>query len=287
MSETESPAPKVPDGMHPTPRSGVTGLKLLEGKVAVIYGAGGFIGSAVAKAYAKEGAAVFVTGKALDPLRPVAGEITRDGGFSEAAVVDALDLESVEEHLRGVVKSRGRVDVSFNLISTGVGMGTLLTDLTEAQFARAAFDRPRSNFITATAAARVMQKQKGGVILSLTAPNGRLPVAKTGGFSIGNAAIEAFCRQLALEVGPQGVRVVCLRTGGTPENPVLQWVFQRLAEVRGTTKEAVEQEEAERTALKRSPLVAEVANAAVLMASDYAGAITATTINASCGELVD
>jgi 3-oxoacyl-[acyl-carrier protein] reductase len=88
-------------------------------------------------------------------------------------------------------------------------------------------------------------------------------------------------------VGPSGVRVLWLRTGATPENPVLQEVYKRLAEVRGTTKEAVERAEAEHTALKRSPRIAEVANAAVLVASDYASAITATPVNASCGELVD
>jgi len=71
------------------------------------------------------------------------------------------------------------------------------------------------------------------------------------------------------------------------DNPVLQEVYQRLAEVRGTTKEVVERTEAQHTALKRSPRMAEVANAAVLLASDYASAITATPVNASCGELVD
>jgi len=108
-----------------------------------------------------------------------------------------------------------------------------------------------------------------------------------GGFSIGGAAIEALCRQLAFEVGPKGVRVVCLRTGITPDNPVLHEVFSRLAELRGTTYEAIAASEAQTTALKRPPLLAEVANAAVLMASDYATAITGTTTNASCGILVD
>ena len=260
---------------------------LLKGKVAVIYGAAGFVGSAVAKTYAKEGAEVFLAGRSLDPLKSLAEGIVKEGGSAEAARVDALDVNSVEDHLRGILGRGKRVDISFNLISTGVAMGKVLTELTEEQFTRAAFNRARSNFITGIAAARAMQKQGSGVIISLTAPNGRLPTAKSGGFAIGNAAIEALFRQLALEVGPQGVRVVCLRTGGTPDNPVLQEVFALLAKVRGTTKEAVEKAEAEHTALKRSPLIPEVANAAVLIASDYASAITATAINASSGELVD
>jgi 3-oxoacyl-[acyl-carrier protein] reductase len=262
-------------------------MKLLDGKTAVIYGAAGGIGSAVAKAFAKEGAAVALTGRTLESLESLAGEIAEAGGLAEVARVDAFDPESVEEHLQKLVASKGKVDISFNLIGTSVGMGARLTELSEEKFVKAAFDRVRSYFVTTTHAARIMQRQGKGVILGLTTPNARLPQPNVGGFSIGGAAIEALCRQLALEVGPQGVRVVCLRTGGTSDNPVLQEVYSLLAKIRGTTKEAVEKSEAERTALKRTPLIPEVASAAVLMASDYASAITATTVNASCGELVD
>lgn len=166
-------------------------------------------------------------------------------------------------------------------------MGSRLTDLSEQRFAEAAFKRVRSYFITMTAAARIMEKQGSGVILGLTAPNARLPRPNMGGFSVGGAAIEALCRQLAFEVGPRGVRVVCLRTGGAPDNPVLHEVFTHLAKLRGTSFQAVADSGAQATALKRAPLLPEVTNAAVLIASDYASAITATTANASCGELVD
>jgi 3-oxoacyl-[acyl-carrier protein] reductase len=262
-------------------------VKLLDGKVAVIYGAAGGIGAGVAKAFAKEGATVILTGRTTTSLEMLAGQITKAGGAAEVARVDALDSKSVEEHIQKLVASKGKLDVSFNLIGTNVAMGSRLPDLSQEQFVKATYDRVTSYFVTMTSAARIMEKQGNGVILGLTTPNSRLPQARTGGFGIAGAAIEALCRQLALEVGPQGVRVVCLRTGGTPDNPVLQEVYTYFAKVRGTTREAVEKAEGERTALKRIPLVAEVANAAVLMASDYASAITATTVNASGGELVD
>lgn len=181
----------------------------------------------------------------------------------------------------------GTLDISFNLISTNIAMGSRLTDLSAEQFEKVAFIKTRSYFITGTAAARIMQKQGKGVILGLTTSLGRIPVPETGAFSAENGAIETLYKQLAIEAGPQGVRVVCLRTGGTPDNPVLQEVYTELARVRGTTKEAVEKEGAQITSLKRLPRVAEVANAAVLIASDYASAITATPVNATCGELVD
>lgn len=268
-------------------RSDDDGVKLLEGKTAVIYGATGNIGRATAKAFAREGSMVFLAGRTLETLQSLAEEIRGEGGLAEASRVDALDPSSVEEHLLKVVAKSGRLDISYNLISTSVAMGSRLTGLTLAQFDSAAFARTRSCFITSTAAARAMEKQRRGVILGITANNGRLPVQDTGGFSVGNSAIEAFLKQLAMEVGPQGVRVVCLRTGATPESPVLQAVYSRLAEVRGTTKEKVEMDEAQHTALKRSPRIAEVANAAVIIASDYASAITATPVNASCGDMVD
>lgn len=263
------------------------GQKLLDGKVAVIYGAAGGIGTAVAKAFAREGARVFLTGRTENTLNPIAEEIKRTGGVAEVSRVDALSPESVDAHLRGIVDRSGRLDISFNLIGTSVAIGSRLTDLSDQKFMDAAFSKVRSYFTTMTSAARIMEKHGSGVILGLTAPQARLPRANMGGFSVQGAAIEALCRQLAFEVGPRGVRVVCLRTGGTPDNPVLQEVFTHLAKLRGTTFQAITDAEAQVTALKRLPLTTEVANAAVLIASDYASGITATTINASNGELVD
>jgi 3-oxoacyl-[acyl-carrier protein] reductase len=265
----------------------IQGLKLLEGKVAVIYGASGGVGTSVAKAFAREGASVFLTGRTENSLDPIAQEISHAGGVASVSKVDALSPESVEAHLQSVVSKAGKLDISFNLIGTSVAIGTKLTELSDERFADAAFKKVRSYFITMTAAARLMEKQGNGVILGLTAPNARLPRPNMGGFAIGGAAIEALCRQLAFEVGPRGVRVVCLRTGGTPDNPVLHEVFTRIAKLRGTSFQAVADSEAQVTALKRAPLLPDVANAAVLIASDYASGITATAINASCGELVD
>src|SRR5207245_7736688 len=161
------------------------------------------------------------------------------------------------------------LDISFNRMGTTVAMCSKLTDLSDQRFAEAAFKKVRSYFITMTAAARIMEKQGNGVIVGLTAPNARLPRPDMGGFAIGGAAIEALCRQLAFEVGPRGVRVVCLRTGGTPDNPVLQAVFAHLAKLRGTTFQAIADSEAQITALKRAPLLPAVANAAALLASDH------------------
>ena len=262
-------------------------MGILDGKTAVIYGAAGGIGSATSKAFAREGATVFLAGRTQEPLDSLAREISETGGSVETALVDAMDPDAVARQLDGLISRKGKLDISYNLISTTVAMGKQLTDLNVETFSQAAFERARSCFITSTAAARIMQKQGAGVILGLTASVGRFPQPAAGGFPVGCGAIETLFKQLAVEAGPFGVRVVCLRSGGTPDNPVLQWVYGRLAEVRGVTKEEVERAESERNALKRSPRMMEVANAAVLIASDLASAITATPVNASCGEVVD
>jgi 3-oxoacyl-[acyl-carrier protein] reductase len=260
---------------------------LLRGKSAIIYGGAGGIGSEVARVFAKEGATVFLVGRTLETLERVARDIINRGGSVETAQLDAYNSKEVEAHVQKVIERAGKLDISFNLISTDVGMGSALTELSEQDFNQFAFNHARTLFITATAAARQMEKQGSGVILALTAAPARIPEPNIGGFSIACASIEALCRQLALEVGPRGVRVVYLRTGGTPDNPVLDRVYNRLAEVRGISREEVEKAEAVRTALKRLPRVAEVAKTAAIIASDYASAITATAVNASCGDIVD
>ena len=260
-------------------------MKLLDGKIAVVYGAAGGVGGAVTKAFAREGATVFLAGRTLDRLTTLANDISEAGGAAEVARVDALDPQSVEEHLRTIIVKSGKLDISFNLISTGVGMGRSLTELSDEQFATAMFTLVRAHFITATAAARQMEKQGSGVILALSTSGAQRPEPNVGGFAIACAAIEALFRQLAVEGGPKGVRAISLRTSATPDNPVLHEVFEVLAKRRGTTREEVEKSEAKGTALKRLPRLPEVANAAAFLASDYASAITATTADATCGEM--
>src|SRR5262245_35499483 len=96
---------------------------LLGNKNAVIYGAGGAIGSAVARAFAREGAKVFLTARALAPIEALAREIAAAGGVTETAQVDALDEQAVEAHAGAVAQRAGGIGISFNAIGipqTGV-----------------------------------------------------------------------------------------------------------------------------------------------------------------------
>jgi len=197
----------------------------LQGKNAVVYGPGRGMGRAVARSFASEGAHVFLAGQTRESLRWVAHEIRETGGIAEVAVVDPLDPEAVERHLTGIVNEHGSLDVSFNLTTYDAKLDPRLTGLSDNRFAAASFTRVRSNFITATAAARKMAYQGNGVILAMAVEGQHLPRDRFGGFAIGSAALAEMFRQLDLEVGPHGVKVACLRSTLTPDSPMFESAF--------------------------------------------------------------
>jgi NAD(P)-dependent dehydrogenase (short-subunit alcohol dehydrogenase family) len=263
---------------------------LLENKNAVIYGAGGAIGGAVARAFAREGARVFLTGRHREGVEAVAQDIVAAGGVAETAHVDALDEVDIERHADDVAKRAGGIDISFNAISLrqeGSVQGTALVDLSLEDFGRPITTYTTSHFLTARAAARRMVGRGSGVILLLTATPARMAAPLVGGMAPAWAALEALNRSLAAELGPQGIRVVCLRSDAIPETETIQRVFGLHAQRLGITREDLLGTAANRTLRKRLPTLAEVANVAAFIASDRASAMTGTVANLSGGTIVD
>ena len=260
---------------------------MLDGKVAVIYGAGGAVGSAVAEAFARHGAVVVLAGRTAARLEGVAERLRASGGHAEAMPVDALDADAVERHLAAIITRVGRVDISFNLIDLGDAQGGALTSIEADHFLMPVANAMRTHFLTATAAARQMTRQRSGVILALTAQAGRKPYVDVGGFGVACAAIEALCRQLAVELGPAGIRVACIRSAGSPDTPGVAAALRLHAENAGITPEEQEAKIASASMLKRMPRLAEIADAAVLLASDHARAVTAEVMNLTGGEIAD
>lgn len=252
---------------------------LLHDKVAVVYGAGGAIGGAVARAFGAEGARVFLTGRSLGSVQAVAEEIAAAGGSAEAAQVDALDEEAVDRHIDQVAEQAGGIDVSFNAVGVHAVQGTPLTELALSDFAYPISTWPSTQFLTARAAARHMVGKGAGVIITLTASPARLAIPGAGGFGVACAAIEALTRTLAAELGPQGVRVVCLEP-------------HRIADSGASADPRSEEDEFRRaleemTLLKRLPTLAEVASTAVFLASDQAASMTGAVANLTGGMAVD
>ena len=263
---------------------------MLKNKTAIIYGAGGAIGSAVAKAFAKEGAKVFLTGRNLASVAAVAKEITAAGGVAEAAQVDALDERAVEQHMTEMVSKAGTVDISFNAITPVPQPGT--QGIPIAQLPVDSFTAPitaymRSYFLTAQAAARRMVEKRSGVILIHTPEPARLGLPLVGGMGPAWAAMEAFNRNLSAELGSYGIRAVCIRSTGLPETHTIEVVFGLHAKTMGIPQEQFLKFVEGMTHRKRSTTLAEVANTAVFLASDKGSGFTGTVANVTGGMIVD
>jgi NAD(P)-dependent dehydrogenase (short-subunit alcohol dehydrogenase family) len=262
---------------------------MLKDKVAVIYGAGGAIGSAVARAFAPEGAKLFLTGRHLAPVEAVAEEVVSAGGSAEAADVDALDEQAVERHLQSVIDKAGRVDISFNAVGIpdATILGVPLVELDVEQFSLAITAYTRSYFLTARLAARRMVANRSGVIMTVTSIPSRTGTPLQGGYPPAMAAKEALTRDLSAELAPQGIRVVGLRPHGIPETSTLKEAFEIRAKALGVTWEQWQESLASRTHARRLSTLAETANVAVFMASDKASGMTGTTVNLTMGNLDD
>jgi NAD(P)-dependent dehydrogenase (short-subunit alcohol dehydrogenase family) len=261
---------------------------MLTNKVAVIYGAGGAIGSAVARAFASEGANLFLTGHHLAPIEAVAKEIVSDGGSAVAAEVDALDEQAVDKHLQSVTDTAGRVDISFNAIGLPNPKKRVpLVELDVEQFSLPIAAYTRSYFLTARLAARRMIANRSGVIMTVTATLSRTGTPFVGGGGPAMAAVEALTRGLSAELAPLGIRVVGLRAPGIPETGRIKDSFELYAKASGMTWEQFHELLASRTHTRRLSTLAELANVAVFTASDQASGMTGTVVNLSMGSLDD
>jgi NAD(P)-dependent dehydrogenase (short-subunit alcohol dehydrogenase family) len=261
---------------------------LLKDKVAVIYGAGGAIGGAVARAFGSEGANLFLAGRNVAPLEAVAKDVNAAGGIAGTAEVDALDEQSVDTHLQSVIDKAGRIDISFNAIGLpNPKVRVPLTELDVEQFSLPIATHTRSFFLIARQAARRMVANKSGVIMTMTATLSRTGTPFAGGGGPAYAAVEALTRGLSAELASQGIRVVGLRPQGIPETPRIQQGFELYATASGMTWEQFIESLANRTHPRRMSTLADVANAAVLMASDQASGMTGTIVNLSMGSLDD
>ncbi len=257
---------------------------LLEGKNAVVYGGGGSIGGAVARAFAREGARVFLAGRTQASLDAVADDIRSAGGAAETAQLDALDEAAVDAHADAIAAEAGSIDVSFNAILNDDIQGVPLSAMPYDDFFRPIAKAMRNQFLTTRAVARHMAAHGSGVILTVAGP-GHVPGPVMGGTIPTWAAIEALSRQWASELGPQGIRVLWLRVTGVPET----LTDERIAAV-APGMPPVEQIVAgmnEATMLKRAATLAEVGNAAAFVASDHASAMTATLVNLSAGMVLE
>jgi 3-oxoacyl-[acyl-carrier protein] reductase len=244
---------------------------LLDTKTAIVYGAGGAVGSAVARAYAREGADVHLVGRTEAALEEVAQRIRRDGGTAHVAPADVLDRVAVAQHADTVAASGG-IDICFNATSNDDVQGTPLLAMQFEDFLRPVTKAVTAHFNIALAVGRHMIRRRRGVILVMA--GGREAIPQLGGSHVAWAALAGLCRQLAAEFGPDGVRVSWLLSPGSP----------------GYDEHDPPQDGAPGTAgllVRHRPSYDEVGNIAAFAASDWARTITASEINFTGGAVVD
>ena len=259
-------------------------MKRLENKVAVVYGDGS-VGAAIAKAFAREGAKVFLTGRTLAKLDGIAKQILSAGGTIETTQLDAMDEQAVEKHMNEVINKAGKIDISFNAIGIpqkGV-QGIPLTELSVESFSLPITTYTQSHFMTAKAASRRMVKQGYGVIMMHTPNASRTSNPFVGGMVPAWAAMEAFCRSLSVECAQYGVRSVCILTTGIPETPLIDEVWDIHGKSHGISFEQFHSVMEGMTHRKRLTSLNELASAAVFATSDEGSAITGTVFNLTAG----
>ena len=237
------------------------------------------MGAAVAQSLANAGARLFLTGHNRGPVQITAEKILASGGIAEVDVVDAMDENAIGNHIHRVVQDVGTLDISFNAIGSEVVQNMPLIDMTVDDFIKPVSFAMRTQFLTATAAAKKMMLQGSGVILCLTATPGGIGYPYTGGFGPACSAVECFVRNLASEIGMYGVRVINIRSAGSPDSKVFQDAIINHSEV---MKNVIGKMESD-TMLKKLPLMEDIANVAVFLSSGMAAKITGVTVDVTCG----
>lgn len=258
---------------------------VLEGRTAIVYGAGGAVGGAAARALAGAGAQVILVGRSSPGLETVTHDIAARGGQAQWATLDALDTAAVEQHAAEVAASRSGLHIAFNAIGVAHVQGVALEGLSMDAFALPVDTYIRSSFTIAKAVAPHMVRQRRGVVISLTTPASRMVGPGFLGHSVACAGVEAFSRHLSGELGAHGVRSVCIRSHAIPETlplgshagPVFAIEAQRL----GVTVDQMLEGAATGTVLKRLPRLEDLAATIVFLASDGAAAISGVVVNMS------
>lgn len=246
-------------------------------RTVVIHGAGGAIGAAVAAEFARRGAELHLAGlhranvdAAADRIRPLASAPVH------VAEVDAYDEAAVNAHADVAQAASGGIDVMLNAAGIPLVQGVPLLEISLENLLAPATSWLRTQFLTARAAARHMAPRGGGVILMLSASPARKSIAGVGGFSAACSAVEALTRTFAAELGPSGVRVVCLRPhrildtlGDTPDLPMPVPEFREFLESMTTSGTL--------------PTLSDVARAAVFLAEGGAASMNGAVVNLTSG----
>ena len=253
-------------------------MKLLEGKVALITGAGRGIGKAMAQVFVNQGAKVVVGDIREEWIEETADHINANSPGSAAAVLlDVSNPDSVEQAIKTVVDKFGKLDILIN--NAGIHRSHPFIEFPLADFELVYDVNVRGNFLCSQAAARQMISQgHGGCIISVSSASGKKADPGGTAYNSSKSAVIGLTRVMAMELGKYGVRVNCILPGAT-DTEMLRDVFEAEPGLKKTLEE--------RTPLGKMALPEDQANAAVFLASHLASHITGEQLVVSGGEFMD
>lgn len=190
-------------------------MGLLEGKIAIITGAGRGIGRAEALAMVKEGAKVVIndlggaldgTGKQAMVADEVVNEVVAMGGLAVADYSDVGTLEGVDNMIWKALSKFGRLDIMVN--NAGILRDKMLLNMEENDWDLVQKVHSKGTFLCTRAAGRIMRAQgQGGVILNTTSMSGLIGNAGQANYSFAKAGMYGFTKTVAAELGRYGIRV--------------------------------------------------------------------------------
>lgn len=251
----------------------------LEGKVAVVTGAGSGIGAATAVLFAREGARVAVVDLREDAAKSTAQEIEGAGGHAVAIAADVSRGADNQAVVEQVVARWGRIDV-FHANAGVPQFPTPVEDVDEATFDRIIAVNVKGVFLAAKHVAPVMKRQRSGVLLITGSTSAIRPRPGVQCYSASKGAVTTIAKSLALELAPFGVRVVCIAPVAT-ETPMLPtFMGKREVDEEGMTRYRAT------VPLGRLNKPEDLARAALFLASDDAAMITGTCIEVDGGRCI-
>ncbi|RBQ19378.1 short-chain dehydrogenase [Spongiactinospora rosea] len=245
----------------------------LEGKVAVVTGAGGGIGSAVARKLAELGTRVTVNDVDEARAKSVTEDITRGGGRARTAAGDVSDAATVNDIMDDTVRAFGRIDVVVNTAGL-IGQVRHFLDADEEWWDRVLRVNLRSVFLCSHAAAKYMVEQGSGVIISTSSGGATRAHRGEVAYDASKGGIEAMTRALAVDLAPYGIRVNAVSPGSINVAPPGAVSAEELAE-RGRT-----------VPLGRVGIPDDLASAYAFLASDEAAYITGVVVPVDGGMII-